>query len=81
MRVNAVAPGVTRTDMVTSAIESGVVNETMSVGRTRLRRLERPSEIADAVLLFASGRASFVTGTTLVVSGGWSAYGYAVEDD
>lgn len=81
VRVNAVAPGVTRTKMVTSAIERGVVNEAMYVGRTPMRRLASPSEIADAVLFLASDRASFVTGTTLVVDGGWSAYGYATEGD
>jgi len=79
VRVNAVAPGVTRTDMVASAIASGAVDEAMYVGRTPMRRLAEPAEIADAVLFLASDRASFVTGTTLVVDGGWSAFGYASE--
>ena len=79
VRVNAVAPGVTRTAMVERAIASGVVSEGLYVGRTPLRRLAEPGEVAEAVLFLASERASFVTGTTLVVDGGWSAYGYAPE--
>lgn len=79
VRVNAVAPGVTRTEMVERAIATGAVDEQLYVGRTPLRRLAEPSEIADAVVFLASDRASFVTGTTLVVDGGWSAFGYATE--
>ena len=79
VRVNAVAPGVTRTEMVADAIASGAVDEPMYVGRTPMRRLGRPDEIAAAVVFLASEEASFVTGTTLVVDGGWSAFGYASE--
>ena len=80
VRVNAVAPGVTRTEMVERAIASGAVSEQLYEGRTPMRRLAEPREIADAVLFLASERAGFVTGTTLVVDGGWSAFGYATED-
>lgn len=80
VRVNAVAPGVTRTAMVESAIATGAVSERMYVGRTPMRRLAEPAEIADAVVFLSSERASFVTGTTLVVDGGWSAFGYATEE-
>ena len=79
VRVNAVAPGVTRTEMVDSAIASGAVDEALYVGRTPMRRLAAPTEIADAVLFLASDRAAFVTGTTLIVDGGWSAFGYATQ--
>jgi 2-hydroxycyclohexanecarboxyl-CoA dehydrogenase len=37
---------------------------------TPMRRLGKPSEVADAVLFFASDRASFITGQVLSVSGG-----------
>jgi NAD(P)-dependent dehydrogenase (short-subunit alcohol dehydrogenase family) len=80
VRVNAVAPGVTRTELVERAIATGAVSEQLYVGRTPMRRLAEPSEIADAVLFLASDRAGFVTGTTLVVDGGWSAFGYVTED-
>jgi NAD(P)-dependent dehydrogenase (short-subunit alcohol dehydrogenase family) len=76
VRVNAVAPGVTRTEMVERAIASGVVSEERYVRRTPMSRLAAPSEIADAVVYLASERAAFVTGATLVVDGGWSAFGY-----
>jgi len=56
------------------------VNERLYVERTPMRRLAKPAEIADAVVFLASERASFVTGTTLVVDGGWSAFGYATEE-
>jgi NAD(P)-dependent dehydrogenase (short-subunit alcohol dehydrogenase family) len=80
VRVNAVAPGVTRTEMVERAIASGAVSEQLYVGRTPMGRLAEPHEIAAAVLFLASDRAGFVTGTTLVVDGGWSAFGYATAD-
>jgi len=78
IRVNAVAPGVVRTDLVDEAIRSGVVSEALYTSRTPVRRLGNPEEIARAVAFLASDHeAGFVTGTTLVVDGGWSAYGYA----
>ncbi|WP_163447154.1 SDR family oxidoreductase, partial [Escherichia coli] len=43
--------------------------------RTPMRRLGQPREIADAVAFLASGAATFVTGVTLPVDGGWCAYG------
>ena len=76
VRVNAVAPGVTRTEMVDRAIAAGLVSEEQYARRTPMGRLAAPSEIADAVVYVASERASFVTGATLVVDGGWSAFGF-----
>jgi 2-hydroxycyclohexanecarboxyl-CoA dehydrogenase len=42
---------------------------------TPMQRLAKPSEIADAVLFFASSRADFVTGQVLSVSGGLTMVG------
>jgi len=77
VRVNAIAPGVIRTEMVQRAIAEGHATEELYVRRTPMRELGTPEEIARAALYLADGgAASFVTGTTLVVDGGWKAYGY-----
>jgi NAD(P)-dependent dehydrogenase (short-subunit alcohol dehydrogenase family) len=70
VRVNAVAPGPTRTEGV--AAEWGDVNEELGRGLP-LGRTGRPEEIAQAVLFLASERASFITGAVLRVDGGGSA--------
>ena len=76
VRVNAIAPGVIRTEMVQRAIAEGHVTEELYVRRTPMGALGSPDEIARAALYLADGgAASFVTGTTLVVDGGWTAYG------
>ncbi|MGE2716087.1 SDR family NAD(P)-dependent oxidoreductase [Mycolicibacterium litorale] len=70
LRVNAVAPGPTRTEGVQA--EWGDTNE--ELGRALpLGRVAEPEEIANAVLFLASPRASFVTGATLHVDGGGAA--------
>jgi NAD(P)-dependent dehydrogenase (short-subunit alcohol dehydrogenase family) len=67
VRVNAVAPGLVKTDMARALWEPG---EERLAARLPLRRLGEPSDIADAVVFLASDRASWVTGHTLVVDGG-----------
>jgi NAD(P)-dependent dehydrogenase (short-subunit alcohol dehydrogenase family) len=80
VRVNALGPGVTRTEMVGRAISEGFVNEEAYVRRTPLRRLANPEEIAKAALYLASEEDSgFVTGHFLVVDGGWSAFGFVTD--
>ena len=67
IRVNAVAPGFTATEMVTAMPEK--VLDGMK-GRTPLGRLGEPRDIANAYLFLASDEASFITGETLRVDGG-----------
>lgn len=64
IRVNAVAPGIVETDMITDAVRAAVP------GIVPMQRLGQPGEIADAVAWLISAEASFVTGTTVTVSGG-----------
>ncbi|MBI3176120.1 MAG: beta-ketoacyl-ACP reductase [Chloroflexi bacterium] len=67
IRVNAVAPGFTATEMVTAMPEK--ILDGMKA-RTPLGRLGEPRDIANAYLFLASDEASFITGETLRVDGG-----------
>ena len=79
VRVNAIGPGVTRTELVDKAIKEGFIDESKYKERTPLKRLGQPEEIAKAALFLASDEdSSFVTGHFLVVDGGWTAFGYVV---
>jgi len=78
VRVNAVAPGYVLTALVGEMIEKGSLNLTEIVARTPLGRVAQGSEIAEAVAFLASAKASFITGTTLAVDGGWLALGAPV---
>lgn len=66
IRVNAVAPGVTRTDMVAALPEEMIAP---LVARIPLRRIGEPEDIANACLFLASDLASYVTGEILSVDG------------
>lgn len=66
IRVNAVAPGVTKTDMVAALPEQTVA---MISAGIPLGRPGEPEEVADAFLYLASDMASYVTGEILSVDG------------
>jgi NAD(P)-dependent dehydrogenase (short-subunit alcohol dehydrogenase family) len=72
IRVNAIAPGLVETRLaqaVTADPEmSAFFNE-----RSALKRHAQPTEIAGMAVFLASNEASFVTGQTLRIDGGWSA--------
>jgi len=77
IRVNAVAPGVTRTALVQKGVDDGVIDVAAYRARTPMHRFGEPDEIARAVLYLACDEdSSFVTGTTLCADGGWSAMGW-----
>jgi 3-oxoacyl-[acyl-carrier protein] reductase len=64
--VNAVAPGLIATDMTEDI--RGMIGD-----RVPAQRAGTPQEVAAAVAFLASDRASYITGTTLFVDGGFSA--------
>ena len=66
IRVNAVAPGVTRTDMVANLPEDMVKRICAPIP---LQRMGEPQEVANAFLFLASDLASYVTGEILSVDG------------
>lgn len=67
VRVNSIAPGITRTTMLSSMTEK-VIEETVS--RTSMKRLGEPADIARAALFLASDLSSYVTGQVIRVDGG-----------
>ncbi len=75
VRVNAVAPGYVRTEMTERLEAEGRIDFKAIAGRTPQGKMADPVEIAGAYVYLASQDASFVTGETLVVDGGWLAFG------
>lgn len=67
VRVNCVCPGPTDTPLFASQSEK--MREALA-NAIPMKRVAKPSEIADAILFFASDRSSFCTGQVLSVSGG-----------
>lgn len=66
IRVNAVAPGITRTDMV-AALPKEMIQPLINA--IPLRRVGEPEDVANAFLFLASDMASYVTGEVLSVDG------------
>ncbi|MGI6782217.1 MAG: SDR family NAD(P)-dependent oxidoreductase [Acholeplasmataceae bacterium] len=67
VRVNAIAPGYTMTDMM-KTVPQNLLDQFAS--QTMLGRLGQPQEIADAALFLASDESSYITGHVLSVNGG-----------
>ena len=66
IRVNAVAPGITETDMM-KAVPKEIIDP--MIARIPLRRLGQPEDIANAFVFLASEEASYITGVVLSVDG------------
>jgi NAD(P)-dependent dehydrogenase (short-subunit alcohol dehydrogenase family) len=80
IRVNAVAPGATRTEQLRHAFpempteqEEGIWEMAGSEQVTPVGRVGRPEEVAAAILFLASDESSFVTGAHIAVDGGYLA--------
>jgi NAD(P)-dependent dehydrogenase (short-subunit alcohol dehydrogenase family) len=71
IRVNAVAPGVIETEILTENIERGLLDPAVFDARIPLGRMGRADEIAEAVY-FLADTATYVTGQVIVVDGGFT---------
>jgi len=70
IRVNTVAPGPTRTDGTVGTLGDGL---DLLGSATPLGRTADPTEIAEAIVFLASPQASYITGATVAVDGGYTA--------
>jgi len=78
IRANAICPGTVHTPFVEGYLERNFAGRKDEVrnelhARQPLGRMGRPEEIAYAALYLASDEAAFVTGSALVIDGGWTA--------
>jgi len=78
IRANAICPGTVHTPFVEGYLERHFASNKDEVrkeldARQPLGRMGRPEEIASAALYLASDEAAFVTGSLLVIDGGWTA--------
>jgi NAD(P)-dependent dehydrogenase (short-subunit alcohol dehydrogenase family) len=76
IRVNSVHPGYIDTPMVANSIqqaENGNEMKELLISRHALGRLGVPREIADGIVFLASDESSFMTGSELVIDGGYTA--------
>ena len=79
VRVNAVAPGTIATELAAQAVLTSDEARQRILGRTPLKRLGEPAEIADVVAFLASDAASYLTGQIVYADGGRLALNYSVQ--
>jgi 3-oxoacyl-[acyl-carrier protein] reductase len=68
IRANAIAPGITQTDMVASSMTDAVIEAT--IRQSNMKRMGQPIEIANVAMFLASDMSSYITGQVIRVDGG-----------
>jgi 3-oxoacyl-[acyl-carrier protein] reductase len=76
IRVNAIAPGYIRTELVQGVIDKGMLPVGAIEKRTPQGRIGEVEDVLGTAVFLASDEASFTTGSIVSVDGGWTAYGY-----
>lgn len=75
IRFNALLPGLTATPLTKDLTDVKDIDDAY-MDRIPMKRSGKPEEMASAALFLASEDASYITGSTLIVDGGWSTTGY-----
>jgi len=82
IRVNAVAPGYVESEFVEEYVKSGRLALGPVLGRIPMRRMAKPSEVADLIYYLCSEQASYITGQIIAVDGGFLAdYGVSPPEN
>ena len=76
IRVNAIAPGYIRTELVQDIIDRGILDTQAIEKRTPLGRIGEVRDVVGMAAYLAGEEATFMTGSIITVDGGWTAYGY-----
>ena len=72
IRVNAISPGIIETPMIDQVKSDPKIMEAM-LAKVPLRRAGKSEEVSNLVLFLASDASSYMTGSTVVIDGGWLA--------
>ncbi len=73
IRINAIAPGTTNTDIIAGAIALGQYDYPTVLAMQPMNRMGKPGEMAEGIAWLLSDAASFVTGHVLSIDGGYQA--------
>lgn len=76
VQVNAIGPAYIETPLVKAITDTRADFADNIRRRTPMARLGKPDEIVGAAIFLASDAASYMTGETVMVDGGWTAYGF-----
>jgi NAD(P)-dependent dehydrogenase (short-subunit alcohol dehydrogenase family) len=76
IRVNAIAPGYTRTELVDDVIARGKISLEAIEKRTPMGKIGESEDMVGIAVYMASDESSYMTGSVVNVDGGWVAYGY-----
>ncbi|HSB78689.1 MAG TPA: 3-oxoacyl-ACP reductase family protein [Candidatus Methylomirabilis sp.] len=71
--VNAIAPGYVMTPLVQGYLEADAERYKRILARIPLSRIGQPEEIGGALVFLASDAASYITGASIAIDGGWAA--------
>jgi len=72
IRVNAIAPGMIETPMI-EAVKSDPKTMKATLAQVPMHRVGKPEEVSNLVLFLVSEESSYITGSTVVIDGGWLA--------
>lgn len=76
IRVNAIAPGYVRTELVQDVIDKGAISLEAILRRTPQGRIGEVEDITGLAVYMASDDSAYMTGSIVNIDGGWLAYGY-----